>query len=308
MSECGYFVILRVKNETLLSDRLIEWYHYWFIHPIHGEEIRMKKDFRNIPGFDDLLFESRNRDYGAYQLRKRYNAVLSTGIILASLLVSIAILLPFYLRPKDEKIYSGGPGGRYVNLTMEYFEPPEERIYIPPPPGPPSSSPRMEIAKYIPPVVVDTVVINEPQQVPTDMILIQEEGTPLDFAGFGGGGSGDDPFGGEFDLNAGGNAFFIVEVMPSFRGGDLNKFREWVQKRTIYPLEALEKKIEGKVFLTFIIEPDGAVTNVTVVKGVDPLLDDEAIKAIEGSPKWTPGLQRGQPVRVRYSMWLNFVI
>ena len=102
--------------------------------------------------------------------------------------------------------------------------------------------------------------------------------------------------------------FFFVEVMPSFKGGDINKFRDWVQKRTSYPQEAIDKRLQGKVFLTFIVEPDGAVSSVTVVKGVDPLIDVEAVKAIEASPKWSPGLQRGQPVRVRYSMWLNFVI
>ena len=96
--------------------------------------------------------------------------------------------------------------------------------------------------------------------------------------------------------------------MPSFRGGDLNKFRDWVQKRTNYPHEAIEEQIEGKVFLTFIIETDGSVSNVTIVKGVDPLIDNEAVKAIQESPKWSPGLQRGQPVRVRYSMALNFEI
>ncbi len=61
--------------------------------------------------------------------------------------------------------------------------------------------------------------------------------------------------------------FFLVEVMPSFKGGDINKFRDWVQKRTNYPQMAIDKKIQGKVFLTFIVETDGAVSNVTVVKG-----------------------------------------
>jgi protein TonB len=99
----------------------------------------------------------------------------------------------------------------------------------------------------------------------------------------------------------------MVEVMPSFKGGDINKFRDWVQKRTNYPQIAIDNRIHGRVFLTFVIEPDGAVSNVTIVKGVDPVIDNEAVKAIEASPKWAPGLQRGQPVRVRYSMWLSFV-
>ena len=103
-----------------------------------------------------------------------------------------------------------------------------------------------------------------------------------------------------------GEPFFVVEIMPSVKGGDINKFRDWVQRRTNYPQAAIEKKLKGKIFLTFIVEKDGTVTNVTVVKGVDPLLDNEAVKAIAESPKWSPGFQRGQPVRVRFQIPLDF--
>jgi protein TonB len=101
--------------------------------------------------------------------------------------------------------------------------------------------------------------------------------------------------------------FFQVEIMPSFKGGDISKFRTWIFNRTQYPQEAIDKKIRGTVFLTFIVEKDGSVSNVTVVKGVHEILDNVAIKAISESPKWTPGLQRGQPVRVRFSIPLNFM-
>jgi protein TonB len=102
--------------------------------------------------------------------------------------------------------------------------------------------------------------------------------------------------------------FILVEVKPTFKGGDIEKFREWVQKRTIYPQMAQDNGIRGKVYLTFVVERDGSVSNVKVVKGVNKLLDDEAIKAIEASPKWNPGLQRGRPVRVRFSIFLNFTL
>jgi protein TonB len=94
--------------------------------------------------------------------------------------------------------------------------------------------------------------------------------------------------------------------MPSFRGGGVERFRDWVQKRTNYPEAAIQQKIKGKVVITFIVETDGSVSNVTVKQSVNPLIDDEAVKVIESSPKWTPGLQRGKPVRVRCIMPLNF--
>jgi protein TonB len=100
--------------------------------------------------------------------------------------------------------------------------------------------------------------------------------------------------------------FVIVEDMPKFRGGDINKFREWVQKRVRYPEVAAENGIQGRVFITFVVEPNGNVTNVSVTRSVDPLLDDAAKEAVAASPKWEPGMQRGRPVRVRYSIPIIF--
>jgi protein TonB len=100
--------------------------------------------------------------------------------------------------------------------------------------------------------------------------------------------------------------FVVVEDMPSFRGGDVNKFRDWVQKRVKYPQIAAENGIQGKVYIMFVVEPDGTVSNVSILRGVDPALDDEAIKAVEASPKWVAGKQRGAPVRVRFSITVNF--
>lgn len=100
--------------------------------------------------------------------------------------------------------------------------------------------------------------------------------------------------------------FVVVEDMPTFRGGDVNKFRNWVQQRVKYPQIAAENGIQGKVFLMFVVEPDGSVSNVTIMRGVDPALDNEAIRVVESSPKWAPGKQRGAPVRVRFSITVNF--
>jgi protein TonB len=100
--------------------------------------------------------------------------------------------------------------------------------------------------------------------------------------------------------------FVVVEDMPTFRGGDVNKFREWVQKRVKYPQIAAENGIQGKVFIMFVVEPDGSVSNVQIMRGVDPALDEESIKVVQSSPKWVAGKQRGAPVRVRFSITVNF--
>jgi protein TonB len=260
----------------------------------------MKKKPEYIPDFDDLLFETRNREYGAYQLRKKYNSVLNTGIIFASLLVCAVVIIPFAMRPDNEKVVGGG--NSYVQVQMENLRPPDE-LYVPPAPPPPENTASREVVRYVPPVVVDSVKPFENRVVTTDEVLASRGDIQHVNAGIG---IGDELFGVEGGTDSN-DPFMLVEVMPTFRGGDINRFREWVQKRTNYPQAAIDAKIRGTVFLTFIVEKDGTVSNVTVIKGVHPLIDDEAVKAISESPKWTPGLQRGQPVRVRYQIPLSFV-
>jgi len=257
----------------------------------------------NIPDFDDLIFKTRNKEYGAYQLRKKYKSVVITGIIISSLIGCSAVIIPFIIRPPSDHVIAGG--GKFVQVQMDILEPPPEEFYVPAAP-PPQESPKIqEIVKYVPPEVVDTVISIDIALAATDEILAHSEEPIAEVKGSTGYGS--DILEGEGGYGSD-EPFFLVEVMPTFKGGDLNKFRDYIQKRTNYPQEALEKKIQGRVFLTFIVETDGSVSNVTVVKGVDPLIDNEALKAIMGSPDWSPGLQRGQPVRVRYSMWLSFII
>jgi periplasmic protein TonB len=260
----------------------------------------MYDNLRRWLDIDDLLFQSRNKEYGAYQLRKRYNSVLVGCIIIASLSMSLAVILPFILTPRADTVHYGNRG--YTQIEIENLEPPREEIYIPPPPPPPQSVKVEEITKYVPPVVVDSVPPLEKSLLSTDEYLNQTTNDKVDGKGTG---TGDDLTIGQ-DGTETDEPFFLVEVMPSFKGGGIEKFRAWVQNRTTYPKEAIDKKIKGKVYLTFIVEKDGSVTNVTVVKSVDQMLDAEAAKAISESPKWTPGLQRGLPVRVRYSISLNF--
>jgi protein TonB len=101
---------------------------------------------------------------------------------------------------------------------------------------------------------------------------------------------------------------FIAEEMPSFEGGDLNTFRNWVQKRTNYPQSALENNIQGKVTLKFVIEKDGTLTNIEEIASPDKALTDEAIRVLKTSPKWAPGKQGNKPVRVIYILPVDFVL
>ncbi|MBR2014238.1 MAG: energy transducer TonB [Alistipes sp.] len=97
-----------------------------------------------------------------------------------------------------------------------------------------------------------------------------------------------------------------AEVMPTFQGGDLNTFRQWVQKQLRYPQIALENNITGRVTLQFVIEKDGRLTGIKVLASPDASLSEEAIRVVQSSPKWTPGKQRNQPVRVSFTLPVMF--
>lgn len=96
--------------------------------------------------------------------------------------------------------------------------------------------------------------------------------------------------------------FVPAEDMPQFNG-DL---KQWLRKNLNYPPLAAEMNIQGKVFVQFVVEKDGSISNVKVMRGVDGSLDQEAVRVIESMPKWIPGKQRGKPVRVAYNMPIIF--
>lgn len=102
--------------------------------------------------------------------------------------------------------------------------------------------------------------------------------------------------------------FVKVEQMPSFMGGDLMTFRNWVQSKVRFPQIAQENNISGRVLLMFVIERDGSLTNIQVLQTPDSSLSDEAIRVLKTSPKWTPGRQRNQSVRVKYTLPIDFRI
>ncbi len=100
--------------------------------------------------------------------------------------------------------------------------------------------------------------------------------------------------------------FVSVEEMPKFQGGDFSKFSKWVQKNCQYPVMAQETGIQGRVIVQLVVEKDGRVSVVEVLNSPDKLLTDEALRVIKKSPKFTPGKQRGVPVRVQFVLPVTF--
>ena len=99
-----------------------------------------------------------------------------------------------------------------------------------------------------------------------------------------------------------------VEKMPTFMGGDLNVFRNWVQSKIQYPKEAMDKGVKGRVVCSFVVEKDGSLTEFDVLQSPDKSLADEVVRILKTSPKWEPGEQRGEKVRVKYTVPIVFSI
>ncbi len=100
----------------------------------------------------------------------------------------------------------------------------------------------------------------------------------------------------------------IAEEMPSFMGGDVNAFSRWCSQHIKYPPVAIDNGSQGKVMLQFVVERDGSISRVTVQRGVDKYLDEEAVRVVKSAPKWKPGSNRGKPVRVYVNVPITFVL
>ena len=105
---------------------------------------------------------------------------------------------------------------------------------------------------------------------------------------------------------AGAIPFVSVEEKPTFNGGDANDFSKWVNQNIQYPTVAQEKGVEGRVVLGFVVDENGQVKDVKVLKGVDPALDAEAVRVVSASPKWAAGKQNGQAAKVSYTFPVVF--
>ena len=95
--------------------------------------------------------------------------------------------------------------------------------------------------------------------------------------------------------------------MPEFPGGEA-ALRQFLATAVKYPVIAQENGIQGRVYVTFVVNTDGSITDARIARGVDPSIDKEALRVVNTLPKWKPGKQRGKPVRVSYTVPINFVL
>jgi protein TonB len=264
----------------------------------------MEQRLKNVPGFDDIIFANRNKDYGAYNLRRRYYRTLLVALLIGMGLLSAAVIGP-YVRAKGADMGKNKEAKEEVFVRMERLDQPDEeviKIYAPPPPP---QDIIQQTVKYVAPEVVDTVL---PEEVGDQLMTMDESVQNVQ----------DDQVAPNVQYIQGDEqeevvpveeeVFFIVEEMPSFKGGGEDAFREWIAQNLRYPEIAADNGISGRVYVQFAINSKGEVCDAVVVRGVDPALDKEALRVVMSSPKWEPGRQRGRPVKVQFTFPINFIL
>jgi protein TonB len=246
--------------------------------------------------FDDIIFDGRNLKYGAYFLRKTYTNNLSLSLLATLCAATLFSLLLFWHskhRPPAEIPKLPATTGTLVSVDMIPV------IF------PPSVNDLPKEAKGTaaagPMVVVEEVTGKE--QPSTQEELLDKstgnssEGTgPLVVVEQKSDGVVDEITYNEFEVNE----------KPMFRGGTVESFREWLVKKIRYPDEASINGIKGTVFVKFAVGRDGNIGEVTVEKGIHPIIDQAVVKALLSSPEWTPAKRNGKVVKVFYHVPVKF--
>ncbi len=176
---------------------------------------------------------------------------------------------------------------RQADNVPEEFVPITEQKVKPPPPPPPKQVTQIKI-------VDDDVKVDEDIDIDAeaDEETAMEEYIP--------------PVEEEEEINER-KIFTVVETKPEFPGG-MGALMTYLAKHIKYPPLAKESGIQGKVFINFVVEPDGSVSNVKVLRGIGGGCDEEAVRVVKNMPKWKPGMQRGKPVRVSFTLPVRFTL
>ena len=204
-------------------------------------------------------------------LERKKGLFLQIGLVIALLIV----LAAFEYKSYEKSAYNLG-SLNLDDLEEEIIPITKQELKPPPPPPPPPEV--IEIVEDD--VVIEDEIEIEDTESDEDLEIVEEDDEEV---------------------------FMVVENMPEFPGGDLGLMK-YIQKNVKYPPIAKEYNITGKVYISFVVDKSGSVTNVKVVRGVDKNLDAEAVRVIKSLPKYKPGKQRGKAVKVMFTVPINFTL
>ena len=255
----------------------------------------------------DLIFEGRNKDYGAYKMRARAARRLNFSVVLVIVIAAVGFSIPRLITmvtPEKKEVMT-------EVTTLSQLEEPEvkqEEVQKVQPVAPPPPALKSSI-KFTAPVIKKDEEVADEDQMKSQEELTESKVT-ISIADV----QGTDEEGGVLveDLKqvvteapVEEEVFDMVEQAPQFPGGPA-ELMAWLGKNIRYPVIAQENGIQGRVTCQFVVGSDGSVRDVKVVRGIDPSLDKEAIRVIQSMPKWIPGRQNGKAVSVRYTLPVTF--
>lgn len=263
----------------------------------------------NSPEWCNIVFEGKNKEYGAFELRKQSVRRHIRSLIMVITFFLLALFLPQLIKSvipeKKEKMVDVTS---LVDLKIEQPKVKNEIIIEVPP------SPIIKNSiKFTPPVVKPDEEVADDEQVKTQESL-NESKIKISVADVvGNDDTEDETEPSTLDDNraiTGENTdstFVVVEQMPVFPGGE-QALRNWINTHIKYPYLAAENGIEGKVYVQFVVDKDGNVCCAKISRSSDPALEQEALRVVNSLPRWNPGRQRGDPVKVAYTVPINFIL
>ena len=245
----------------------------------------------------EMVFANRNKEYGGYQIRKKYQSR-----VVMALMISVFGIVLIVGIPKLVSVLSKVNMGAKEKVTdvITLAEPPPIDKTPPPPPVIPPP-PVQQTIKFTPPKVVKDEEVEEPPPTQEETKEVQVATTTQE-------GVKDlpdlppDPVA-EVDEKP----FIVVEEMPSFPGGE-DKLIKYIRDNIKYPPVARENGIQGRVYVTFVIDKDGKIKDLKLLRGIGGGCDEEAMRVVKSMPDWKPGRQNGRNVPVQYNLPVNFTL
>lgn len=254
---------------------------------------------------DELVFEQRNKTYGAYDLRKSYATFMSRGMLIAMLLC-LLLFVVFVIRLKDdnEQIYMYDP----VDLPVDMYEPPQ--LETPKIKG--QQEVEVELKTPDDESTPTKVVRNEVEIIPSETKNQEPKSTEPEKQTQAGTTSGTKDEGSNDGSSDKGTSSVtstgvvsVPSVMPSYPGGK-QALLKFMKDNVDYPYMAKNLGIEGTVMVQFVVTENGDIADIKVIKPLGAGCDEEAVRVIQLMPKWNPGLLRDKPIKVRFTMPVTF--
>ena len=264
---------------------------------------------------DDVVFEGRNQAYGAYQLRREYQHNLtSAGGIALGLVALLGLLLTWAMHAPTRPVAVLDGKGIITPIKLQ----PELVIEHPRLQPATPAAPRAAAAPHVPQPTIPTQVVKELPPMPPALPQPTAVEPPTEAlpgpatVGMAGGLAATGPAIGPVASDGNSTAapatsepYVYVEKMPEFAGGEAALLR-YLRQHLRYPAKALAEQAQGRVFLSFVVQADGSIADVQVLKGVGFGLDEEALRVVRQMPAWLPGQQAHHAVPVRFTLPISF--